>query len=236
MINLTDRERELAVEAQGPGIGICLALADLELFWEQHRENAPGVHELRLNIRIAAEGTVQDRLGAVQAIADWLGVTRTPPAESARAAVTPAMPAPTTTTSAVLCSRLSYISGAPTGTWSGLGSGRPVFHLSSPDSFVQETVRCVVRDILKGCAVWNLFGTVSPVRYRQSRRNGPPSCSFLSAPRAGLRNHQSSVAPAWIRHPPSALPTMALAPTALQRGTAPIECLGPLTTRSSNRD
>ena len=70
----TDRERELAIAAQGPGTGICLALADLELFWENHRANAPQVHELRMNLRIADEGTQEDRLAAVKAIADWLGV------------------------------------------------------------------------------------------------------------------------------------------------------------------
>jgi len=74
MINLTDRERELAIARQGPGTGMCLALADLELFWENHRKNAPDVHELRLNIRIDGDGSVQDRIGAVQAVADWLGV------------------------------------------------------------------------------------------------------------------------------------------------------------------
>ena len=72
MIGFTDRERELAIAAQGPGTGMCLALAELELFWEHHRANAPDVHELRLNIRIA--GSTEDKLAAVQAIADWLGV------------------------------------------------------------------------------------------------------------------------------------------------------------------
>ena len=74
MIGLTDREKELAVTAQGPGTGICLALAELELFWENHRANAPRVHELRMNLRITSEGSTEDRLAAVQAIADWLGV------------------------------------------------------------------------------------------------------------------------------------------------------------------
>jgi hypothetical protein len=76
MIGLTDRERELAAAAQGPATGMCLALADLELFWENHRKDAPGVHELRMNIRIADEGSPEDRIGAVQAIADWLGVEK----------------------------------------------------------------------------------------------------------------------------------------------------------------
>ena len=70
MIGLTDRERELAIAAQGPGTGICLALAELELYWEAHRKNAPDVHELRLNIRIDADGGI----AAVKAVADWLGV------------------------------------------------------------------------------------------------------------------------------------------------------------------
>ncbi len=74
MQRLTDREKELAIAAQGPGTGICLALADLELFWENHRANAPEVHELRMNLRIADEGTPQERLAAVEAVADWLGV------------------------------------------------------------------------------------------------------------------------------------------------------------------
>ena len=75
MIVLTDRERELAAAAQGPAAGICLALAELELFWENHRANAPEVHELRLNIRIDPDAG--DRMAAVQAIADWLGVELT---------------------------------------------------------------------------------------------------------------------------------------------------------------
>lgn len=74
MQRLTDREKELAIATQGPGTGICLALADLELFWENHRSNAPEVHELRMNLRIADEGTPQERLAAVHAVADWLGV------------------------------------------------------------------------------------------------------------------------------------------------------------------
>ena len=74
MNGLTDREKELAIAAQGPGTGICLALADLELFWENHRKNAPDVHELRMNLSITNEGTPEERLAAVQAVADWLGV------------------------------------------------------------------------------------------------------------------------------------------------------------------
>ena len=74
LTDLTDRERELATAAQGPGTGMCLALADLELYWENHREHAPDVHELRVNIRIIAAGSITDRLAAVQAVADWLGV------------------------------------------------------------------------------------------------------------------------------------------------------------------
>lgn len=74
MIGMTDREKELAVTVQGPGAGICLALAELELFWENHRANAPEVHELRMNLRIAGDGTTEERIAAVQAIADWLGV------------------------------------------------------------------------------------------------------------------------------------------------------------------
>jgi hypothetical protein len=76
MIDLTPREKERAAAVQGPGTGICLALAELELYWENHRKNAPGVHELRMNIRIAAEGSTEDRIAAVQAIADWLGVEK----------------------------------------------------------------------------------------------------------------------------------------------------------------
>ncbi len=72
MIGLTDRERELAAAAQGPGTGMCLALAELELYWENHRKGSPDVHELRLNIRIDPDAG--DRMAAVQAIADWLGV------------------------------------------------------------------------------------------------------------------------------------------------------------------
>ena len=72
MIGLTDRERELAVASGGPGTGIVLALADLELYWEHHRANAPEVHELRLNIRIDPD--TGDRMAAVRAVADWLGV------------------------------------------------------------------------------------------------------------------------------------------------------------------
>ena len=75
MIGLTDRERELAAAAQGPATGICLALAELELYWENHRKGAPDVHELRLNIRIDPDAG--DRMAAVQAIADWLGVELT---------------------------------------------------------------------------------------------------------------------------------------------------------------
>ena len=70
MAGLTDRERALMVAKQGPGTGICLALAELELYWENHRKNAPDVHELRMNIRVGGGGSV----AAVQEVADWLGV------------------------------------------------------------------------------------------------------------------------------------------------------------------
>lgn len=69
----TDRERELAIATQGPGTGICLALAELELYWENHRANAPDVHELRMNL-VVDTGTPEDRLATVEAVADWLGV------------------------------------------------------------------------------------------------------------------------------------------------------------------
>ena len=74
MIGMTDREQELAIATQGPGTGICLALAELELFWEHHRSNAPQVHELRMNIRITDDGGAEDRIAGLQAVADWLGV------------------------------------------------------------------------------------------------------------------------------------------------------------------
>lgn len=74
MIGLTDRERGLAVTSGGPGTGICLALAELELYWVNHRKNAPDVHELRMSISIDAGGTIADRIGAVARVADWLGV------------------------------------------------------------------------------------------------------------------------------------------------------------------
>ena len=74
MQGLTDREHDLAIAVQGPGTGICLALAELELYWENHRQNAPDVHELRMNIRIGSEGGTEDRIAALAAIADWLGV------------------------------------------------------------------------------------------------------------------------------------------------------------------
>lgn len=73
----TDRERELTIATQGPGTGICLALAELELFWENHRKNAPDVHDLRINIRIADEASTEEKLATVQAVADWLGVETT---------------------------------------------------------------------------------------------------------------------------------------------------------------
>ena len=72
MIGLTEHERQLAVASGGPGMGIVLALADLELYWEHHLKGAPDVHELRLNIRIDPD--TGDRMAAVQAVADWLGV------------------------------------------------------------------------------------------------------------------------------------------------------------------
>jgi hypothetical protein len=75
MIGPTDRERELAVAAQGPGTGMCLALADLELFWENHRDNAPDVRELRMNVRLTdCCGDGDDPMAALEAFADWLGV------------------------------------------------------------------------------------------------------------------------------------------------------------------
>ena len=70
MQGLTDREKAAAIAAQGPGAGMCLALAELELYWENHARNAPDVHELRVNIRVEAG----DRMAAVRAVADWLGV------------------------------------------------------------------------------------------------------------------------------------------------------------------
>lgn len=76
MIGLTDREKSLAVAAQGPGTGICLALAELELWWERHRAGAPDVHELRLSIRVDGSSDPGDGIATVQAVADWLGVEK----------------------------------------------------------------------------------------------------------------------------------------------------------------
>ena len=76
MIGLTPRERDLALAAGDPATGLGLALAELSLYWDNHHAGAPAVHELRINIRIADEGTPEDRIGAVQAVADWLGVEK----------------------------------------------------------------------------------------------------------------------------------------------------------------
>ncbi len=76
MQGLTDREKALAIATCGPGTGINLALAELSLYWDNHRRNAPDVHELRLNIRITDDGGDDDRIAAVQAVADWLGVEK----------------------------------------------------------------------------------------------------------------------------------------------------------------
>ena len=70
----TDREREAAIATQGPAAGINFALAELSLYWDNHRTNAPDVHELRINIRIADDASNEDKLATVQAVADWLGV------------------------------------------------------------------------------------------------------------------------------------------------------------------
>jgi hypothetical protein len=75
MIGPTGSEWERAVATQGPGTGMCLAIAEAELYWENHRKNAPDIHELRMNLRIDNDGTTGDRIAAVEAIADWLGVT-----------------------------------------------------------------------------------------------------------------------------------------------------------------
>lgn len=74
MAGLTDREKALAIATQGPGTGICLALAELELYWENHRATAPDVHDLRINIRIADDASNEDKMATVRAVADWLGV------------------------------------------------------------------------------------------------------------------------------------------------------------------
>ena len=76
MIGLTPREQAIALAQGGPATGINLALAELSLSWDNHRKNAPDVHELRINIRITDVGTTADRIGAVQAVADWLGVEK----------------------------------------------------------------------------------------------------------------------------------------------------------------
>jgi hypothetical protein len=74
MIGLTEREKELLLARQGPAAGFGLALAELSMYWDNHPDGAPEMHEPRLNIRIDSDGTPEDRLAAVQAIADWLGV------------------------------------------------------------------------------------------------------------------------------------------------------------------
>jgi len=70
----TPREQDMILASGGPATGINLALAELSLFWDNHRKNAPDIRGLCMNIRIPDEGTTQDRINAVAAIADWLGV------------------------------------------------------------------------------------------------------------------------------------------------------------------
>ena len=74
MIGFTPREAVLAVEHGGHAAGFGLALAELSMYWDQHPDGAPEMHEPRLNIRITAGGTIQDRIDTVKRIADWLGV------------------------------------------------------------------------------------------------------------------------------------------------------------------
>jgi hypothetical protein len=74
VINYTPRELAIARAGDGPATGINLALAELSLYWDNHRKNAPDVPELRINIRVTDEGSPADRLATLKDIADWLGV------------------------------------------------------------------------------------------------------------------------------------------------------------------
>jgi hypothetical protein len=74
MIGLTDRERELAIAQGSPASAFGLALAELSMYWDQHPKGTPDMHQPRLNIRITDEGSPEDRIAAVRAAADWLGV------------------------------------------------------------------------------------------------------------------------------------------------------------------
>ena len=66
MIGLTPHERELAV-ARDRRAGFGFALAELSLYWDNHHDGAPEMHQPVINIRAAA-------LTEVQAVAAWLGV------------------------------------------------------------------------------------------------------------------------------------------------------------------
>lgn len=72
----TPIEAARAVKDGGHAAAFGLALAELSMYWDKHPKGRPDMHEPRLNIRIDAGGTAGERIAAVQAIADWLGVEK----------------------------------------------------------------------------------------------------------------------------------------------------------------
>ena len=74
MKGMTDGEKALAIERGGHAAAFGLALAELSMFWDSHHGGAPDMHQPRMSIRVDATGDPEDKIAAVQHIADWLGV------------------------------------------------------------------------------------------------------------------------------------------------------------------
>lgn len=75
MIGLTDREREMALASAGPPSPFSFALAELNMYWDQHSKGRPDLgHEPVISFHLKNEGTPEERIAAVKAVAKWLGV------------------------------------------------------------------------------------------------------------------------------------------------------------------
>jgi hypothetical protein len=75
MNGLTDCEKELAITAGGPAAAFSIALAELNMYWDNHPEGRPAIgHAPVINIRIPDQGDKDQHIAAVAAVARWLGV------------------------------------------------------------------------------------------------------------------------------------------------------------------
>jgi hypothetical protein len=76
MIGTTPHERDLAIASGPPATAFSFAVAELNMYLDQHPQGAPRIRKARMNLRLEDDGDSppEEKIAAVKAIAAWLGV------------------------------------------------------------------------------------------------------------------------------------------------------------------